>query len=98
MVKDSTALSRILDDAFVCVASDGKLLTKAEVMADVNTSTALQILPESMVVHLHGDTAIVTGTFRTKAWNAGSRMREGSVSASGESSAFQSMWNESKVL
>ena len=65
-VKDPRALARMLDDAFVCVASDGKLLTKAEVMADVKASTALQILTESMVVRLHGDTAIVTGTFRTK--------------------------------
>src|ERR1700747_1216415 len=66
MVKDPRALARILADAFVCVASDGKLMTKADVMADVKTSTALQILTESMVVHLHGDTAIVSGTFRTK--------------------------------
>jgi ketosteroid isomerase-like protein len=66
MVKDPRALARILDDAFVCVGSDGKLLTKAEVMADVKTSTALQVLTESMVVHLHGNTAIVTGTFQTK--------------------------------
>jgi GNAT superfamily N-acetyltransferase len=50
VAKDPKALDRILDDASVCVASDGKLLTKAEVMADVTTSTALQILTESMVV------------------------------------------------
>jgi len=70
-VKDPRALARMLDDAFVCVASDGKLLTKAEVMADVKASTALQILTESMVVRLHGDTAIVTGTFRTKGLERG---------------------------
>jgi len=66
MAKDPRALARILDDAFVCVASDGKLMTKAQVMGDVKTSTALQILTESMVVHMHGDTAIVMGTFRTR--------------------------------
>jgi ketosteroid isomerase-like protein len=66
MIKDPKALAAILDDAFVCVTSEGKVLNKAEVLADVNTSTALQILTESMVVHLHGDTAIVSGTFRTK--------------------------------
>lgn len=64
-MKDPRALARILDDAFVCVASDGRILTKAEVMADVLTSEGL-VLTEAMVVHLHGDTAIVTGTFRTK--------------------------------
>lgn len=64
--KDPKALAAILDDEFVCVTSEGKVLTKDEILADVKTSSALQILTESMVVHLHGDTAIVTGTFRTK--------------------------------
>jgi ketosteroid isomerase-like protein len=66
LIKDPKALDRILDDAFVCVTSDGRLMTKAEVLADVETSAVTQLLTESMVVHLHGDTAIVTGTFRTK--------------------------------
>lgn len=65
-VKDAKALARILDDAFVCVDSDGRLWTKVDLVGDVKTSTALQILTEPMVVYLHGDTAIVTGTFRTK--------------------------------
>lgn len=65
-IRDPKALASILDDGFVCVTSEGKVLTKAEVLADVKTSTALQILTESMVVHLHGDTAIVSGSFRTK--------------------------------
>lgn len=66
VTKDPKALAAVLDDAFVCVTSEGKVLTKADVLADVKTSTALQILTESMVVHLHGDTAIVSGSFRTK--------------------------------
>jgi ketosteroid isomerase-like protein len=70
-VKDPKALAAILDDAFVCVTSDGKVMNKTEVLADVKTSTALQVLTESMAVHLHGDTAIVTGTFRTKGMEAG---------------------------
>jgi ketosteroid isomerase-like protein len=69
--KDPKALARILDDAFICVASDGRQLTKTQLMADVKTSTAQQILTESMVVHLHGDTAIVSGTFRTKGMEHG---------------------------
>jgi ketosteroid isomerase-like protein len=64
--KDPKALERILDDAFVNVDSDGKLQTKADVLAEVRTSTALQFLTESMVVHLHGNTAIVTGVFLIK--------------------------------
>ncbi len=64
--KDAKALARILDDAFVNVDSDGKLQTKAELLAEVKTSTALQFLTESMVVRLHGNTAIVTGVFLIK--------------------------------
>ena len=64
--KDPQAMARILDDAFINVDSDGKIQTKADVLAEVRTSTALQFLTESMVVHLHGKTAIVTGVFLIK--------------------------------
>jgi ketosteroid isomerase-like protein len=64
--KDPKALERILDDAFVNVDSDGKLQTKADVLAEVRTSTTLQVLTELMAVHLHGNTAIVTGVFLIK--------------------------------
>jgi ketosteroid isomerase-like protein len=64
--KDPRALAAILDDAFVCVTSDGKVLSKADVLADVKISTGQQILTEAMMVHLHGLTAIVTGSFQTK--------------------------------
>jgi ketosteroid isomerase-like protein len=63
--KDPKAVSRILDDAFVGVGSDGKLVTKEEVLEEVKTSNVLQVVVDSMVVHLHGDTAIITGLFRT---------------------------------
>jgi len=61
--KDPKALERILDDAFVNVDSDGNLQTKADVLAEVRKSNVLQFLTESMAVHLHGGTAIVTGVF-----------------------------------
>ena len=69
--KDPKALDRILDDAFVNVDSDGKLQTKADVLAEVSTSTALQFLTESMAVRLHGNTAIVTGVFLIKGVDRG---------------------------
>jgi ketosteroid isomerase-like protein len=69
--KDPKALERILDDAFVNVDSDGILQTKAEVVAEVRTSTAVQFLTESMEVHLHGNTAIVTGVFEIKGVDRG---------------------------
>jgi ketosteroid isomerase-like protein len=64
--KDAKALEKILDDTFINIDSDGKTQTKAEVLAEVKISTALQFLTESMEVHLHGDTAIVTGVFLIK--------------------------------
>ena len=69
--KDPKALERILDDAFVNVDSDGILQTKAEAVAEVRTSTAVQFLTESMVVHLHGNAAIVTGVFEIKGVDRG---------------------------
>jgi ketosteroid isomerase-like protein len=69
--KDPKALERILDDAFVNVDSDGNLQTKADLLAEVRTSTALQFLTESMAVRLHGNTAIVTGVFLIKGVDRG---------------------------
>jgi hypothetical protein len=69
--KDPIALERILDDAFVNVDSGGIVQTKAEVLAEVRTSTILQFLTESMVVHLHGNAAIVTGVFKIKGVDRG---------------------------
>jgi ketosteroid isomerase-like protein len=69
--KDPKALERILDDAFVNVDSDGIVQTKAEAVAEVRTSTAVQFLTESMEVHVHGNTAIVTGVFLIKGVTGG---------------------------
>jgi len=66
VLKEPKALEKILDDAFVNVESDGKVITKADVLAEVRTSAVLQVLTESMVVRLHGDTAIVTGVVLIK--------------------------------
>jgi ketosteroid isomerase-like protein len=71
IAKDPKALDRMLDDAFVCVDPSGRILTKAEAMDDVRRSSVLQILSESMVVHLHGHTAIVTGVFLMKGIESG---------------------------
>ena len=69
--KDPKALEKILDDAFVNVDSDGILQTKAEVLAEVRASTVQQFLTESMVGHLHGNAAIVTGVFEIKGVDRG---------------------------
>lgn len=66
VLKDPKALERILDDAFVNIESDGRVMNKSEVLAEVRTSSLLQVVNESMLVRLHGDTAIVTGVFLMK--------------------------------
>jgi ketosteroid isomerase-like protein len=59
--KDLKVLEIILDAAFVCVDSDGRFLTKADVMKDVTPPHGR--LPEAMVIRVFGDTAVVTGTY-----------------------------------
>lgn len=74
--KDPQALERILDDEFVNVDSDGKMQTKADVLAEVRRSSVLQFVTESMSVHLHGNTAIVTGVFLIKGVEHGNPFAE----------------------
>lgn len=64
--KDLHAMDTLLDDAFVYVDANGKLLSKAGVMADVKASHRFQASLESMVVHLHGETAVVTGIYQIR--------------------------------
>ena len=63
-VKDLKAMAAILDDAFVFVDSEGRLMTKAGVLADVMASRPEPIVAESSLVQVHGSTAIVTGIVR----------------------------------
>ena len=69
---DAKALDAILDNGIVLVNDDGSVQTKAEFLASVKPSTAQsgaqeqQVAPESMSVHVFGNTAIATGIFRAK--------------------------------
>jgi len=64
--KDLRTLDALLDDAFVHVDPEGRLLTKAEVLAYIQSLKSLQFATDAMVVQLHGNTAIVTGLYRVK--------------------------------
>jgi len=64
--KDLKALDTLLDDDFVYVTPDGRLMTKAAVLADVKGSNVQQFVTEGMTAHLYGDVAIVTGMFKMK--------------------------------
>lgn len=69
--KDLKTLDAILDDSFVQVDPEGRLLAKPDVLAYVQAADSLQYIVEAMVVKLHGNTAIVTGLYRMKAVERG---------------------------
>lgn len=69
---DRKALDALLDDAIVLVNDDGSVQSKAEFLATVKPphaqsgSQEQQVAPESMSVHVFGNTAISTGVFRAR--------------------------------
>jgi ketosteroid isomerase-like protein len=69
--KDLKALSVILDDGFIYVDRDGKVLTKADVLANIKASHDIQVSSESMYVYLHGSIAIVSGIYLTRGTHHG---------------------------
>jgi hypothetical protein len=73
-LKDLKMLNEILDESFVVVDQDGVLMNKAQVLAYVQKAISLRYLTSDMTVRLHGDTAIVTGTYRLNGILAGKRI------------------------
>ncbi|HKV79078.1 MAG TPA: nuclear transport factor 2 family protein [Candidatus Sulfotelmatobacter sp.] len=73
-LKDLKMLNEILDENFVVVDQDGGLMNKAQLLAFVQMATSLQYLTSDMTVRLHGNTAIVTGTYRLNGTLAGRRI------------------------
>lgn len=70
---DIRALDTLLDDQIVLINDDGTVQTKAEFLAGVKPSKSQeqQVAPESMSVHVFGNTAIATGVFRAKGVEGG---------------------------
>lgn len=70
---DIRALDTLLDDRIVLINDDGTVQTKAEFLAGVKPSKSQeqQVAPESMSVHVFGNTAIATGVFRAKGVEGG---------------------------
>jgi ketosteroid isomerase-like protein len=64
--KDLRALDTLLDGGFVYVDFDGRLMTKAEVLADVKAVHVQQFVTEGMTAHVYGNAAIVTGMVKMK--------------------------------
>jgi ketosteroid isomerase-like protein len=73
---DAKALDWLLDNAIVLVNDDGSVQTKREFLASVKPTVSQsgqeqQVAPESMSVHVFGNTAIATGIFRAKGVEGG---------------------------
>jgi len=74
---DAKALEALLDNAIVLVNDDGSVMSKAQFLATVKStgsqagSQEQQVAPESLSVHVFGNTAIATGIFRAKGVEGG---------------------------
>jgi ketosteroid isomerase-like protein len=73
---DAKALDALLDNAIVLVNDDGSMQTKKEFLAGMKSShpeagQEQQVAPESISVHVFGNTAIATGIFRAKGVEGG---------------------------
>jgi ketosteroid isomerase-like protein len=72
---DRKALDTLLDDQIVLINDDGSVQSKAQFLATVKPTNPQQqqVAPESMSVHVFGNTAIATGVFRAKGVEGGKR-------------------------
>jgi ketosteroid isomerase-like protein len=63
---DTRALSDLLDDNIVLINDDGSTQTKRDFLDSIKATNSQeqQVAPESLTVHVFGDTAIATGVFR----------------------------------
>jgi hypothetical protein len=71
--KDIKALDSLLDSTLVYIDYDGSMMNKAQFIASVQ-SPALhpeQIVNESMIAHVYGGSAVVTGVYREKGVKSG---------------------------
>jgi len=67
--RDKKALGEILHDSIVLVNDDGSLESKGgflNIVESAKSSDDQQAEPESIAVHVFGDTAIATGVFKEK--------------------------------
>src|SRR5579862_1607993 len=65
---DRKALDELLEDRIVIVNDDGSMQNKAEFLASIKKSNSQeqQVTPESINVHVYGNSATATGVFRAK--------------------------------
>ena len=72
-IGDRRALDILLDNQIVLVNDDGSVQKKGDFLASVKAANSQeqQVVPESMIVHVFGSTAIASGIFRATGVEAG---------------------------
>lgn len=65
-IRDIKALESIFDDSIVYVDIDGKLMTKAQVLAETKAVDSVDIVVQSSSAHSYGNVVIVTGIMQLK--------------------------------
>lgn len=73
-LRDTKALSSIFDDSLVYVPIDGRLMTKAQVLADTAAASPVDIIVQSFAARSHGNVVIVTGVLQLRSVEQGKRM------------------------
>ena len=70
---DAKAAAEVMADTFISVDHHGKLMNKAQYLADLKDESfhPEQIANENPKVYMYGDTAIVTSAYRTKGTDSG---------------------------
>jgi ketosteroid isomerase-like protein len=70
-MRDIKALESIFDDSMVYVDVDGKLMTKAQVLADTKALSPVDIVVQSSSARSYGNVVIVTGVMQLKGVEGG---------------------------
>ena len=70
-LRDIKALDSIFDEGLVNLDIDGRLMTKAQTLADTLTTGPVEIVVESTGARVHGDVVVVTGVLRLKGLDHG---------------------------
>lgn len=69
--QDLKAMDAIFDNSLVYVDVDGSLLTKAQFLNRVKSQRPMQVITESMTVEVYSGVAVVSGTYRARAFQSG---------------------------
>jgi ketosteroid isomerase-like protein len=70
-LRDVKALETIFDESMVYVDIDGKLMTKAQVLAETTAASAVDIVVQSSAAHSQGNVVIVTGVMQLRGMERG---------------------------